>query len=210
MKKWLFVIGYIVVISIALLYREPLLVWLRGGEPSQIPLMIALVTFIGLFPVVPFTLIAGIMGSKYGPLTGGLINLAGSLLASVLMFLAVRLFFFRQGRAYLSRFAQLASITQQFEKNAFLAILFARLIPIVPSPLLNVYAAISKVTMSTFVLASGLGKVPLMLVLAFVGNRLLANWRDTALAAAIYLIFIAVTYLGYRWWKKAGTKTARS
>ncbi|MDQ1910470.1 VTT domain-containing protein [Paenibacillus sp. GD4] len=202
------VLFYGALLSLAYIQQDPILQWLHNGERGEWPLALALATFLAFVPVVPFGVVGGIMGAKYGPLLGGFINTASSTAAAVLMFLFVRYAFREQGRVYLSRFKQLERFTVLFERNPFMSILFARLIPFIPAAAVNIYSAISRTPLITFFTATLMGKVPVMLVFALVGDQMFTSAARTLTVVLIYGAFLAVVYGGYRLWHKTNNATS--
>jgi uncharacterized membrane protein YdjX (TVP38/TMEM64 family) len=110
--------------------------------------------------------VAGIIGAKYGPFIGGILNVLSSTLAAGLLFVLVRLVFQEQGIRLLAKFKRVDQFTTLMERNAFFAVLLARLIPFVPAAFVNVYTAISRMRVGTFVAATLIGKIPVMFVFA--------------------------------------------
>lgn len=208
LKKWMMTAAYIAVVSAVIYNKEVLIVWLKkGGDPSDIPLIIILATLLALVPVIPFGVIAGIAGVKYGVWIGGLINVVSSTAASVVMFFVVRYVFAEFGRSYLTKQKALRQFTLMVEKNAFFSVLLGRLIPILPSPAVNVYAAISKIPFMTFLGATILGKIPVMLVFAFVGDQAFESIKSSLFALGIYAVILLVVFIGYRYHNKQKFKS---
>lgn len=212
MKKWGSILLYLVLLGLVLLNKDELLAWAQNGDATQIPLMILFATLAGLFPVIPYGIIAGIMGSKYGLVWGGLINVTGSTLAALLMYLVVRYVFYQAGREFLKKSSKLEKFNQMVEQNAFLAILIARMIPIVPAPVVNIYSAIAGISFGVFAFATVIGKIPVMLVFAIMGDQIFTNPRNMILTIVVYSLFLAVVTGCYRYWikRKKGEAYARS
>jgi uncharacterized membrane protein YdjX (TVP38/TMEM64 family) len=184
--------------------KEWLLSWLsHGGGVEHLLWMIGAAIFLAMVPVVPFGVIAGIMGAQYGPVWGTLINVVISTIAAVLLFLAARVLFQEQGRKLLSRSNRMDRFMLLLERNAFMAVLTARLLPFVPSPAVNVAAAISRMTFGSFVLATVIGKIPVMFVFAIIGNQLASSLSRVLWTLLIYLLFLLIVYVGYRWYHLA-------
>lgn len=202
MKKWLLILSYIAVIFIAYYYRAPLLEWIENKDSTHIPFSFLLLTFVAIFPVVPFTVAAGVMGAKYGIVIGGLINLASSTIAAILMFLFFRYGFAVEGRQWLAKWKMVDRFTEIVEKNAFMAVLFGRLIPIVPAPAVNLYSAISRMKLSSYALASLIGKIPVMTVFAVIGDQFFEHPRNILYVLLFYSLFIVITYTIYWKWRK--------
>ncbi|MFB9326702.1 TVP38/TMEM64 family protein [Paenibacillus aurantiacus] len=194
--------GLLYLAAAVLLYREgeAILAWLHGSR--DLPLASVLAVLFALFPVVPYPIVGGILGAAYGPAMGGLITWIGSWLASIIMFVLVRRVYREWGERVLRRHGQAGKMTALFERNAFLAILFARLIPFIPSVLANVYAALSHVRLSVYAAASALGKVPAMLLFALLGDRAATEPSGMALVVLVYGAFLVSTLGAYRLWQR--------
>lgn len=212
-KKIWIVTGYIAAAIVLLLYKDPLVHWMKDADASEIPVFIGVAVIIALVPVVPYGVIAGVIGFKYGPVWGGFINVAGSTIAALLMFLMVRYVFQEQGRHWLEKWGAVNRFVMLMENNAFIAVLIARLIPIIPAAAVNVYSAISRIRPGTFMLATVLGKIPVMFVFAIIGDQLFKSWTYAGLTALIYGLFLFGVYLLYRTWqarrKNSGEEEAR-
>lgn len=182
------------------LYKEPLIEWIGRGEKdmAEIPPLLLISTLLGLFPVIPFGVFAGAMGAKFGMATGMAISMFGSVAAALLTFGLVRTMFREQGRAFLARFRGIDKLTLLIERTPFYAITVARMIPIMPAQVVNVYAALSRVRFGTFTAATCIGKLPMMLIYVFVGNQIFQSPGKTAAAIAIYAVFLSLVYLGYK------------
>ncbi|MBD2870819.1 TVP38/TMEM64 family protein [Paenibacillus arenilitoris] len=187
------------------LYRDGILAWI-GSRETVLPVALAAV-LTALFPVIPYPVVGAVIGAAYGPGIGGALTWAGSAAASLLMFGFVRYGYRDAGRKLLRRSGRLDRFTQLFERNAFLMIVFARLLPFIPSIAVNVYAALGRVSFAIYALASSLGKVPAALLFAVIGDSLMLEPGNIAAAALIYGAFLAITLAGYRrWTRKSSAK----
>ena len=188
---------YGAIIIAILLYRSEITDWLeRAGDVHPI-IIVVVATLLALFPVIPYPIIGGILGATFGSQLGAVYTWLGSAAASILMFVLVRWLMFAWGQRLLQRVSWMSRITAMFERNAFLFILAVRLIPFVPSIIVNVYCAVSKVGFWPYAIASSLGKIPSMLLFALLGNQLLADPRSMAVTLAVYGLFIGLVYIGY-------------
>jgi len=171
MKKWLFLFLYALLFILAYYQKTELLAWIEEAHDHLIPLMLVISTVLALFPVIPFTLFAGVMGAKYGIFTGGVINWVGSVLASIVMFYSFRYFLFNQyqrkewGTFFLSR------LFQKIENQPFLFVLLGRLTFFLPPPLINLYAARVGMKFFIFSLATGLAEIPVIFAITYFGDQ---------------------------------------
>lgn len=191
-------IVYVVLIAVIYHYSEEILGFIGGTE--QIWVLAIAASLMSLFPAIPYPIVGGVLGAALGPAVGAIITWVGSSVASVVMFLFVRLVYREWGHKLLHGHPAMDKLATLFEKNAFLAILFTRMIPFVPSIAINVYAALSKVPFGIYTVASLAGKLPAMLLFAMVGNDLAGNPRNLLLTLTVYACFMLVAWLGYRSW----------
>lgn len=201
LKKIILAAFYLAIGYFIYQYGEDILAWIHDSD--NVLLVAAIATIMALFPVIPYPLVGGVIGAAYGPLIGGLITWIGSTAASILMFLFVRYGYQEWGIQILNRYKRIGELTGLFERHAFLTIAFARCIPIVPSIVVNVYSALSRVSFWSYTIASALGKIPAMLLFAVVGDNLMTEPRNILLAVGIYGLFLGTVLWIHRKWRNA-------
>lgn len=84
-----------------------------------------------------------------------------------------------------------------------MTIFLTRLIPIVPSIIVNVYSALSRVGFLTYTMASSIGKIPSMILFATVGSTIVTNPIGLIYVAIFYGLFLLLVYAGYRFFSSA-------
>nr|WP_240675834.1 TVP38/TMEM64 family protein [Ammoniphilus sp. CFH 90114] len=200
MKKLALTVLYIGIAYGVYLYGDSLLAWFQQANNPVITTLMA--TFMALFPVIPYPIVGGVIGAAYGPLSGGIITWIGSSMASLIMFIFVRYGYQEWGAQFLKKYKRTEQVTLLFERNAFLVILFSRMIPIIPSIFINIYSALSRVSFMVYALASSIGKVPAMLLFAFVGDNLVSDPKNLIVTIGVYAIFFSITIFLYRLWER--------
>ncbi|SFL85787.1 Uncharacterized membrane protein YdjX, TVP38/TMEM64 family, SNARE-associated domain [Gracilibacillus orientalis] len=202
MKKGIIiVILYGIILFIAYFFHEPLINWLNRSEPSQLPLMFLLAVLFGIIPVVPFSVFGALMGAKYGILIGAVINWTGSIGASAILFLFARFVFVKEFQKLITRFKKIKKFDDLINHNAFIAVLFSRMIPIIPPPVINIYSGLSSILFKTYILATAIGQIPGMIVYAFIGNQLFESFSHLLMGICIYLGFLIIVIPLYRRWR---------
>jgi len=151
-----------------------------------------------LFPFIPFALLAGINTLLFGWLPGFLISLTGSVLGSSVGFGLAR----SLGQEWAKpRLAKLGKWGNLPEAKSFYLIMLARLIPILPAAAVNYAAGISPMKFPTFLLATILGKIPMIAWESWIGHdfwRLVHHpWRF-ALALVLGAVVFSVAWMGWR------------
>ena len=132
---------------------------------------LAIIMVLALFPVIPFVLMAGINTILFGWIGGFILSLTGSLLGASLGFWLARTL----GQAWAQpKMTKLGKWGALLRGNSFTVILLSRLIPVLPSAAVNYAAGLSLMTFPSFLLATLLGKIPMIVWESWVGHDL---WR---------------------------------
>ncbi|MCY9659440.1 VTT domain-containing protein [Paenibacillus chondroitinus] len=202
MKKWITAFTYIFLMLATIIFKQQLLDWIQYGHIS----LLIVTLLAALIPVIPYGVVGGIIGAKYGLFIGSLVNVSISTLAAAIMFYLVRGVFESTGRNYLSRYKRIEKLTCLFEKNAFLSILSLRMLPFVPAQIVNIFSAISQVSSGSFLLATILGKIPVMLVFTLIGKQVVTDPSQLIVTIGLYGIFLLIVYSIYRYWLKKSVK----
>lgn len=205
-KKLLFVFYLIIAIAIYV-FKDELLFWFQQTKDYSVFLTMFIATLFALFPIIPFPIIGGIIGAMYGVFLGWVVIWVASTAASIIMFLFIRFIFQSWGLSIIHRYKKLEMVTVMFERNAFITILTTRLIPFIPSVVINAYSAVSRVSFISYSVASGLGKIPAMLLFALLGHSFVSSNEKVFFVIAIYLIIILLTVYFYLRWKNSFVKS---
>ena len=120
----------------------------------------------------PSEIIALANGMLYGPLWGSVVTWVGAMLGAVAAVGAVRALGQPVVRKLLPA-ARHAGLVRWSRQHGGLALLVARLIPMIAFNLINYAAALTEITWWTFLWATGLGILPLTIVLAVLGDNVL-------------------------------------
>ncbi|SFS74895.1 TVP38/TMEM64 family protein [Paenibacillus sp. BC26] len=204
MKRGLIIVGYALIIAIVWYYKTELLDWMKEGEAPFLLIML-LVTGLACIPVIPFSVVIGTMGFLYGPLLGALFSLISAWLAAIFMYGLFRYALRERGRELLRRYQLTDRWTTMVERHPFRSILLARLMPILPQTAVNLYAAVAALPFLSYALASLLGKLPAMLIFAFIGDHISGDWQSLLLVAGVYVLFLLTVYGSFRYWQARGT-----
>lgn len=203
MKKIFSLTLFLAVIVLGYLYKDLFLAWIHAGGILSAAVSMLFVAILVFFPVMPFIAVAGIIGAVFGTWEGAVISLSGALLGTMLMFFLSRYGFRDWAQHYLQKYPKAKEYESYFEKNAFLGILFVRLVPVVPAPVVNILCGISWVAWPTFFLASLLGKMPTILIFTFAGSRFVSDkWLSLLIYGGYFLVIMLLSSLYMR--KKQG------
>lgn len=130
---------------------------------------LALIIILALFPVVPFVLIAGVNTLLYGWIAGFMLSFIGSLLGASLGFWLARTLGQEWAQPKVSKLGKWGALLRG---NSFSVVLLSRLIPVLPSAAVNYAAGVSLMSFPSFLLATLLGKIPMIIWESWVGHDL--------------------------------------
>ena len=166
-------ISFTIVIFLYPKFQHPaqLQAFVRQWGLLSIFIDLAFLMVLGLFPVIPFVLIAGVNILFYGPIVGFMLSLTGSLLGASLGFWLARTL----GQAWAQpKVSKLGKWGALLRGNSFSVVLLSRLIPVLPAAAVNYSAGLSLMSFPSFLLASLLGSIPMIIWESWVGHDL---WR---------------------------------
>jgi uncharacterized membrane protein YdjX (TVP38/TMEM64 family) len=195
MRQWFTVLIAILLISIGFTQKDLLLAWIQNGSLISIFISIIFVSILVFFPVVPYPVLAGIIGSVFGVWVGMTISFIGIMLGTMIMFYLSRYGFQQLAQKYLEKYPKVKEYESYFEKNAFLGILFVRLIPVVPSPIVNILSGLSYIKWYAFFTATFLGKIPAVVTFTFAGSVFEDNKWLSFMIYGTYFLIISIVVL---------------
>jgi len=165
---------------------------IRSWGPWAALASIALMVAHSFLPF-PSEIIALANGMVFGPLWGTAITWVGAMLGAISTFGLVRLL----GRSFVHRMlseSQLRRLSEWSSTRGGMALLIGRLIPVIAFNLLNYAAALTDISWWTFIWATGLGILPLTILLNVFGDSMLTmaawNWVWLLLGALAVLVWV--------------------
>lgn len=200
MFKRIFSIGILlVIITLGFLQKDELLHLVKHGGALSIFISMLLVSICVFFPVIPFPVLAGMIGAVFGTAQGMLVSLTGAMAGTMAFFFISRYGFRDFAQDKLMKYPKVQEYDEFLNRNSFVAILTCRLIPIIPAPVVNIICGLSHVRWLTFFTASIIGKVPNILLLSYAGasfsnNKLYSFGLYGAYMVIIILINFVIVY----------------
>ncbi len=155
--------------------------------------------FQAVFPVIPYAIIAAAAGAIFGYFYGFLLAYLGALSgAAAMFFLARRLSRERLINHVLGKYD--FDLRDLDQRRVFFILLTARIIPVIPTLIINVTAAASGVPFRIFFVSSALGKIIWAAIYAGLGHYLIStgNWQIVLLIVAVLLTSIAIGSFRHR------------
>lgn len=144
-KKGFSLAVIIAVVMIGFMQKDVWLSMIRAGGMYAVLMSILLVAADVFFPIVPFAIIAALNGAVFGIVNGVWITLSGAMLGTMALFFLVRYGFRDWARKKLLAYPAAAQYEDSFHQHAFTAVLFGRLIPIIPSLAMNTVCGLSNI-----------------------------------------------------------------
>ncbi len=170
---------------------EGMVAQIRSWGPWAVLGSIALMVVHSFLPL-PAEIITVANGMVFGPFWGTVISWVGAMLGAISTFALVRLL----GRSFVYRMlsnSQVHRLSQWSSARGGMTLLIGRLIPLIAFNLLNYGAALTNISWWTFIWATGLGILPLTILLNVFGARVLTmtawSW--------VWLLLGALAVLGW-------------
>lgn len=164
--------------------------------------LVAFVLFMlqAILPVFPYIILAAAGGILFGFKLGVLLSWLGALTGACIAYWMCRALGYSQ---FLQHFYNRMGydVRQLNSSMAFWTIIVARIIPIVPTPLINAAAALGGVSFPNFVASSAIGKIPSAVLYTGLGLALF-NTKDIY----TFLLIIGLTLLFFLVLKYQGKK----
>lgn len=148
---------------------------------------IALMTLHSFLPF-PAEVVALANGMVYGPVWGAALTWVGAMIGASAAFGVARLL----GRPFVQRLLSVEHrqrLTMWSHDRGGVTLLVSRLIPVIAFNFINYAAALTDISWWTFLWATGLGILPLTVVLAILGDRMirLPFWAGLVIGATILI-----------------------
>ncbi|WP_040209709.1 TVP38/TMEM64 family protein [Neobacillus jeddahensis] len=165
----------LVIIILGFLQKDDLLEMIKQGGNLSILISMLMVAICVFFPIIPFPVLAGVIGAVFGATLAVFISLAGAIVGTMAFFFLSRYGFRDFAVEKLAKYPKITEYEEFLNRNSFVAILTCRLIPIIPAPIVNIICGLSGVKWIIFFVASTLGKIPNILILSYAGSLFSSN-----------------------------------
>lgn len=195
MKK---IISILIVASIILFgftQKGVLIELVKQGGPIAIFISVLMIAICVFFPIVPFTVLGGMVGALFGAAKGFTISYTGAMLGTMLFFFISRYGFRDWAQKIIRRHPKVQEYQERLNRHSFIAILVARFIPIIPAPVFNAACGLSKVDWKIFIIASAIGKIPNIFIVSFAGANVIHNVWFSICLYGVYLLIISLAAL---------------
>ena len=142
----------------------------------------------------------------FGIFWGITLSVAAETVGVTISFLLLRFFFRDTAEKIISKSKRLSSMDQYSGEKGFIVMLIARMVPYLPSALLNAVGALSSLSLRDYFIASLIGKFPSTGIEAIIGHDAILQEEDPT--RIIIVVVFAVILIAWAWYyqKKVHTK----
>ncbi|PLT32574.1 TVP38/TMEM64 family protein [Bacillus sp. V5-8f] len=167
--------------------------WFAENAGYAIWISILLNMIISLLGIVPSVFLTAANITFFGFYNGVSISIAGEAVGAIVSFYLYRkgIHKFLPEKLSQNRYLRRLQTSRGFE--AFVLILALRLFPLVPSGLVTLAGATSKMTLVNFAIASTIGKVPALLLEAYSVQQVIHwDWQGKIIVGVLSVILVLV------------------
>ena len=157
-------------------------------------LLTLFVNAIGFPPAIIFSTANTLI---FGIVPGIVLSVVAETVGVTISFQLLRFFFRDSARKIIAKNKRLSSIDKYSSKNGFKVMLIARMVPYIPSGILNAAGALSSLSLRDYFLASLVGKFPSTSIEAIIGHDAILHeqgyWR------IVISVILAVVLIVWAW-----------
>lgn len=153
-------------------------------------MMLFIMILQNLFTFIPLILVITINISLFGFWPGYLYSTCCSVVGSTLIFLTIR-YVFPNSFANTS----FKKYEEKIKKNGFRFVLFGRILPFLPTNLINIVSGLSSIKLTHFISATTIGNLVYGLILSTASFSLLAALKTHPYYATLPLIAVLIIYV---------------
>lgn len=141
----------------------------------------------------------------FGIFWGITLSVVAETVGVTISFLLLKFFFRDAAQKLISKSKFLKSVDHYSSEKGFVVMLIARMVPYVPSGILNAVGALSALSLRDYFIASFIGKFPSTGIEAIIGHDMIAGDGDNT--RIVVVVFLAVILIFFAlWYEKRGHK----
>ncbi len=158
-------------------------------------LLTLFVNAIGFPPAIIFSTANTLI---FGIVPGIILSVIAETIGVTISFQLLRFFFRDSARKIIKKSKRLSSVDKYSSKNGFTVMLIARMVPYVPSGILNAAGALSSMSLRDYFLASLVGKFPSTGIEAIIGHD--AILHEEGITRIVVVVIFAIILIAWAWW----------
>ena len=137
----------------------------------------------------------------FGIFWGITLSVVAETVGVTISFLLLRFFFRDTAEKVIKKSKFLSSIDHYSSEKGFVVMLIARMVPYLPSGLLNAVGALSALSLRDYVIAAFIGKFPSTGIEAIIGHDMIAGGEDKT-RIIVVVIFAVILIVGALWYER--------
>jgi uncharacterized membrane protein YdjX (TVP38/TMEM64 family) len=157
---------------------------------------ILLMTIQNMLPIIPLVLLVSVNVSIFGLTTGFIWSWLISIVGAVLSFMIARYWF----QSFFNKIVK-DKVKQKIKERGFWYVWIGRVLPIMPTSVINIAAGVSTVRFSLFLYATVLGNMIYILILSLISQGLLSMQLEMQIIIPI-AVLVLVAYAIMKVWRK--------
>lgn len=186
---------------------QGLTLWLQAAHANPWAPLVAMLGFAALATLgAPQIVLITAVVAAFGPWWGLLYSWGGKMMACTIGFMIGRRFGTRIVAAYSG--PKLQDFMQRLTRHGFWASALIRMVPTIPSVLINIAAGATPIRTADFLAGTAIGSVPKMALMAFGGAAALEavrhpSWGAMAALVAVLALWAVLAFASKRWLGKS-------
>ncbi len=179
--------------------------YIRGYGSMAVVFSFLLTLFVNALGFPPAIIFSTANTLIFGIFWGIVISVAAETVGVTISFLLLRFFFREQAAQIISKSKFLSKIDHYSGEKGFVIMLIARMVPYVPSALLNAVGALSSLSLRDYFISSLIGKFPSTGIEAIIGHDAILQEKDPT--RIIVVIIFAIILIGWAWYYEKKLKS---
>ena len=137
----------------------------------------------------------------FGIFWGIVISVVAETVGVTISFLLLRFFFRDTAQNLIKKSRFLSSVDKYSSKKGFVVMLIARMVPYIPSGVLNAVGALSSLSLRDYVLSAFIGKFPSTGIEAIIGHDAIVQQEDSTRIIVVVILAI-ILIVGALWYER--------
>ena len=171
--------------------------YIRGYGSMAVVFAFLLTLFVNALGFPPAIIFSTANTLIFGIFWGIVISVVAETVGVTISFLLLRFFFREQAAQIISKSKFLSKIDHYSGEKGFVIMLIARMVPYLPSALLNAVGALSSLSLRDYFLSSLIGKFPSTDIEAIIGHDAILQEEDPT--RIVIVIIFAIVLIGWAW-----------
>lgn len=172
--------------------------YIRSFNEGAVVFSFLLTLFVNALGFPPAIIFSTANTLIFGIVEGITISVVAETVGVTISFLLLRFFFRDAAEKIISKSPRLSKIDKYSGEKGFVVMLIARMVPYVPSALLNALGALSSLSLRDYFIASLIGKFPSTGIEAIIGHDAILHEEDPT--RIVVVVVFAIVLIGWAWW----------